>query len=144
MLVLVFFLIATIGIYSLYLLTMRNLLKAIQPHNRVVHFNDVWLLLIPIFNLVYQFMMVGYVSDSIAAEQRDRDQQEDGPSRPLYELGVWQCSLFIGSVIPIPILKELCSLGGLIVWIIYWVKLSEWKNRFMAGQTKKDESLLDV
>lgn len=135
-------LIAIVGVFVMYLLSIRNLLEVIAPHNRTVASNDVWLMLIPIFNLVYQFILVGHVADSIEAELRDRNQDGEQPARPTYDLGIWQCGLRIAGIIPV--LGPVCSLASLIVWIIYWAKLSEWKNRFMTGRPKADDSLLDA
>ncbi|MFA6058813.1 MAG: hypothetical protein WC756_11490 [Taibaiella sp.] len=115
-----------------YLITLQNTLKAISPENRKMEPGMVWLLLIPIFNIVWNFIVVNRMADSIQAEL-----QKKGVSlteRPAYNVGIAMC--IIGCVTWIPQLGSVLSIAGLICWIIYWVKISEFK--------KKIESLPDV
>lgn len=134
-----------IGIAVMYLLTMQNLLKAIAPQNRTTEPGNVWLMLIPLFNLVYQFILVGHVADSIVNELNSRNEPLGSDPRPTYQLGLWKCITGVSGIIPI--LGPLASLASFILWIIYWVKLAEWKNWFLKNPYNQsgfqNEGLLD-
>lgn len=71
-------------------------------------------------------MVVNAIADSLKAEfaKRNMPMNED---RPTYGIGLTMAILFCCSIIPV--LGSLASLGGLVCWIIYWVKVSEYKNK---------------
>lgn len=51
-----------------FLLTLQKTLNAISPENRKMEPSNVWLMLIPLFNIVWQFIVVDKVSQSIGDE----------------------------------------------------------------------------
>ena len=51
----------------LFILTQQNTLKLIQPMNRMIRPGQVWLQLIPIFGLLYQFTVVTRIARSRSA-----------------------------------------------------------------------------
>jgi hypothetical protein len=121
-----------------FLITQQNTLKNIRIQNRTMSPGEVWLQLIPFFGLVWQFIVVGRISDSIrremasentlSFEQTNRNYSNSyGTIRPTYDIGITYCVLFCCSIIPI--IGGLAYLAGLICWIIYWVRLSEYKNK---------------
>lgn len=116
----------------LYLITLQNTLKAISPGNRKMEPGMVWLLLIPLFNIVWNFIVVNRMADSIQAELRKKG--VDVMERPAYNVGLVMC--IISCVTWISFIGSLASIGGLICWIIYWVKVAECK--------RKIESMPDV
>lgn len=122
-----------------YLITLQNTLKAVSPENRKMEPGMVWLLLIPIFNIVWNFIVVNRMADSIQAEL-----QKKGVSlteRPAYNVGIALC--IIGCVTWIPVLGSVISIAGLICWIIYWVKISEFKKRIESlPDVQDDDSLI--
>ena len=50
-----------------YLLLLQNTLRLISPENREMPAENVWLLLIPVFNLVWQFIVLDRLTHSISA-----------------------------------------------------------------------------
>ena len=112
-----------------FLITQQNTLKAVSPELRKMSPGNVWLQLIPLFGMVWQFMVVSAIADSLKAEYAKRNipVQED---RPSYGIGLTYCILFVCGIIPF--LGGLASLGGLVCWIIYWVKIAEYKNKLAA------------
>ena len=44
-----------------FLIAQQNTLKSIKPHNRKMQPGEVWLQLIPVFNLIWQFIVVGRI-----------------------------------------------------------------------------------
>lgn len=69
-----------------FLLTLQNTLKAVQPGNRYMPPANVWLMLIPVFNIIWQFIVVARVSDSIRAELAARG--TPAGDRPTYSIGL--------------------------------------------------------
>lgn len=98
-----------------FLITQQNTLKAIQLQNRSMSPGEVWLQLIPVFNLVWQFVVVRRIADSIRKELNSNttfsfEENQDhtmyeGGERPTYQIGIAYCILITLSVIPYPALK---------------------------------------
>jgi len=103
-----------------YLLTLQKALNRCAPENRVMQPCMVWLMLIPVFNLVWHFFVVINISKSLAAEFQKRGIVEE--PEPGKKIGMIMCILICCGIIPF--LGVLCSLGGLVCWILYWVKVA--------------------
>ena len=54
--------------FILFLLHQQNTLKNVQAHNRTMAPGQVWLQLIPLFGMVWQFIVVTRISESIKRE----------------------------------------------------------------------------
>ena len=120
-----------------YLLTLQNTLNAVSPGNRKMNPGQVWLMLIPFLGAVWQFLVVGWVADSLAAEFHSRNKPVP-ESRPGYSIGLTYCILFVCGIIPF--LGGLASLAGLVCWIIYWVKIAGYKREL---ETSTYDNVLD-
>lgn len=84
----------------------------------------VWLMLIPVFNIVWNFVVVINISKSIHAEYKSRNM--DIEDKPLYTLGlVWAISSICGFI---PYLNYVAGIVSLISFIMYWIKANEYKN----------------
>ena len=51
-----------------FLLTLQNTLKAISEENRKMPPANVWLMFIPLFNIVWQFIMVDRIAHSLLVQ----------------------------------------------------------------------------
>jgi hypothetical protein len=133
-----FFVLGILAVYIFFLLEQQNILKAIQPENRLMRPGEVWLQLIPIFNYVWQFIVVIRISDSIQREfaSWENDNLVGLPdvsvadvlsTRPTYEIGLAFCILNCCQIIPF--VGAFAGIAGVICWIIYWVKLVEFRKR---------------
>src|SRR5258705_1620639 len=81
-----------------FLITQQNTLKAIHPQNRTMPPGQVWLQLIPLFNLAWHFVVVTRISDSIrrqlASENSlsfdlgDQNFASSYAGRPTYDIGI--------------------------------------------------------
>ena len=112
-----------------FLLTLQRTLAAISPENRMMSPGKVWLWCIPLFNLVWQFIVVQKLSDSIMLECQ-RLNIPTSERRPTYNIGLAYCITTIaGGIIPI-----IGPLGAIVCWIMYWVKVSEYKRLIHANQ----------
>ena len=114
-----------------YLITLQNTLTEISSENRTMKPSQVWLMLIPLFGIVWQFIIINRIADSLKSEFAKRNISID-EERPAYSIGLTYCILFCFGWIPI--LGVLASIGGLVCWIIYWVKIDGYKTKLQ--QTK--------
>ncbi|MCX6294778.1 MAG: hypothetical protein NTX97_01720 [Bacteroidetes bacterium] len=114
-----------------YLLTLQKTLNEVSPENRQMPPGQVWLILIPLFGMVWAFIVVNRIADSLKAEFAKRNVPVD-EDRPGYSIGLTYCILYCCSIIPI--LGGLAAIGGLVCWIIYWVKIAGYKTKL--EQTK--------
>ena len=112
-----------------FLLTLQNTLNAISFENRKMEPGLVWLSLIPLFGLVWQFIIVDRMAGSLQAEFAKRGVAIE-EARPGNSIGLAYCILFCCSLIPF--LGYITSIAGLICWIIYWIKINDYKNRLLA------------
>jgi len=138
----------------LFLLSQQNTLKAIRPENRELNPGQVWLQLIPLFNLYWQFIVVTRIADSISRQNAsfqddsilgipDYDAVEAIGQRPTYNIGMAYCILFlintVFSYIPdLKMMQGLVALGAITCWGIYWVKLLENKRKIQKLQRVAD------
>lgn len=120
-----------------FLIVQQNTLKAVSPENRKMRPAQVWLQLIPFFGIVWQFIVVVRISDSIRNELLSRAREDSvlGVSeeqlnstvsrRPTHDIGISFCALFICSLVPF--IGAIAAMGGLVCWIIYWGQLARYK-----------------
>lgn len=142
----VFFIIIGIGAFVsmiFYLLFLQRSLEFMAPENRKMEPGMVWLMLIPFFSIGYQFVLVGKLADSIKAEQISRGIRSS-EARPAYGLGLTMCIMTCAAVLPY--IGTLVAIAALVVWIVYWVKISnlvkELKTGY-GGYGVKDAEIID-
>ncbi len=114
--------------FIFYLLTLQKAFKRCSPENRVMEPGMVWLMFIPLFNLVWHFFIVLKLAESLGREFQKRGIAEE--PQPGKGIGLTMCILHCCGVIPL--IGILCGLAGFVCWIIYWVKI--------AGFSKKLET----
>ena len=109
-----------------YILTLYRALNKCSASSRTIEPGLVWLLLIPLFNLVWHFFVVLGLAKSLGNEFRARNAPnidlEMGKS-----IGIAMCVCRV--CVFIPILGILALLAYLVLWIIYWVKIAEFSRR---------------
>jgi NADH:ubiquinone oxidoreductase subunit 5 (subunit L)/multisubunit Na+/H+ antiporter MnhA subunit len=113
-------------VYIFYLLTLQNVLKAISPENRRTSPANVWLMLIPLVHFIWCFFLVGFIADSLKAEFDKRGISAPAP-RPGFGIGLAMAICNICALIPF--IGALPGIGGFVLWIIYWVKMTEFKAK---------------
>ena len=109
-----------------FLLLIQNTLKDISMENRKMEPGMVWLLFIPFFGLVWQFIIVNRLADSLHDEFIKKNIKVD-EARPGFAIGLAFCILGCCGIIPY--LGVLTSIGALVCWIIYWVKINGYKEK---------------
>lgn len=118
-----------LGLAIMYYLNLQNMLKEIHPSNRTIEPTNVWLMFIPLFNIVYGFIMYSKITESIKNEYEARGYNDGGN----YLKGLGMAIPILAIVGIIPTFGSVASLAGLVVWIIYWVKSAEIKKRLMSS-----------
>ena len=116
-----------------FLLTIQKALQQCSIQNRSIDPSQVWLMLIPVFNLVWQFIIVSHVATSLGKEFRSRNIQKE--PEPGKSIGLAFCILSVCSIIPF--LGFLTAIAGLICWIMYWSKISTYSNELVYSQANK-------
>ncbi len=132
-----------------YLVALQKTLNKVSEENRKIPSGQVWLILIPLFGLVWHFIVVNRIADSLKAEflKRKIDIVE---TRPGISLGLTFCTLYCIRIVTIggmslasystnnrmvvqfiPLTWLLISLSALICWIVYWVKISNYKSKLV-------------
>ena len=114
-----------------YLITLQSTLKAISEENRKMPTNNVWLQLIPLFGIVWHFIIVKNMADSISAEANLKNIKID-EQNPAYNIGLAMCILNCFFIIPY--LNILTGIASLICFILYWTKINSYKNKIISSQ----------
>jgi len=107
-----------------YVLTLRKALSQCSPGSRTLSPGLVWLLLIPLFGLIWHFVIVVSLAKSLHNEFVKRNISED--QNPGLAIGLATCILPLLGVVPH--VRGL-GLAALICWIVYWVKIAGYSAR---------------
>jgi hypothetical protein len=120
------FVVIVFVLHILFLLTLSKTLSRCRPRNRTMEPGQVWLNLIPFFNIVWQFITVTRLAESLKHEFRYRGwstrDNDFGQS-----LGIVACVLIL--------LGSCFSLAGLICGIVYWTKIAEFNNQLATKES---------
>lgn len=108
-----------------YLLALQKALKKCAPASRAMEPAKVWLILIPFFGLVWQFIVVMNIGKSLANEFRRLGIASPEPA-PGQQIGLASC--VCNCCIFIPLLGGLAGLAGLVLWIVYWVRVTNYSR----------------
>jgi hypothetical protein len=117
-------------ILVLYLKNLQDLLKECDKSNVQMPPVNVWLMCIPLFSVVYGFIMYPKISESIKREFESRNAPQSGDY--LKSIGIVMPILSVVGLAPIDALKGITGLAGLVLLIIYWVKAAEFKNKLRS------------
>lgn len=104
-----------------YLLTLQRVLSKCAPGARTMEPGMVWLCIVPLVNLVFQFFVVLAIANSLRNEFNRRGMAVADPT-PGQQLGMAMC--ISGCCCIIPIVNFLAGLAYLVLWIMYWVKVA--------------------
>ncbi len=115
-----------------YLLTLQNTLKEVDPTRRKVSPGNVWLLFIPLFNLIYPFILYPQISASLKEEYAARELNSYGD----FGKGLGITLPILGLASFVPFLGSLASIGGFVIWIIFWAKMYSYKKELLRTSVK--------
>lgn len=131
----VFFVIAMLP-SIFFLLTLSKALNRCRPQCRTQEPGMVWLALVPLLGIVWIFINVVRVSESLRNEFRARrwhSRNEDYG----YGIGIAYCALVVASIIPY--IGVLFAIAGLVCWIIYWVKVANLSGELASGNRYEED-----
>lgn len=114
-----------------FLLTLSRALSKCSPASRTMEPGMVWLWFIPLFNLVWQFLVVLAIARSVGNEFRARGIPYSDPE-PGKTIGLAMC--ICGCCGIIPLLGIITSLVSLVLWIVYWIKVAEFSRMLDQAQ----------
>ncbi len=112
-----------------YLLTLQNTLMKVSPENRKMPPGQVWLVLIPLFGIVWRFIVVNKMADSLQAEFTKRNIRVK-EARPGSDIGIAYCVLSVCGIVPF--LGPFCAIAALVCWIIYWIRIHEYQQKLLS------------
>jgi len=107
----------------LFLRTLRSAMQRCAPVSRTMTPEKVWLVLIPFFGLLWQFVVVVNLAKSLGNEfARLGISRSDARGSRAIGLAscVCNCCLFL----PSPVLRGLVVVVGFILWMAYWAGIS--------------------
>lgn len=121
-----------------YLLTLKKALETVNAENRMMAPGKVWLLLIPVFNLVWMFVVVNKIAESFHAECNllNIPTNETNPTQ-----GIGNIKNILRICTMIPIIGILAGIGYVVCWIMHWIKVNEYINLIRAN---KDNLILEA
>jgi hypothetical protein len=110
---------------------LQRALSKCATASRAIEPELVWLQLVPIFNLVWQFFVVKGIAKSLRNEfaRRAIPTTEELPAQPI---GLAMCVSACCCIVPL--LGLLASVAFLILWIKYWVKVTEYSKLLDEAQ----------
>jgi hypothetical protein len=130
-----------------FLISLSKALHRCHPRNRTMEPGQVWLNLIPLFNIVWQFVTVNRVADSLRNEFYDRRWDRGDTD---YGRGVGTVYCVLNPVVGVlnaasnvePVLALVVvplALVALICFIIYWVKIANFSGQLVARPGDYDD-----
>lgn len=144
--VLIFFLALLIpGI--LFLLTLSNTLKVISPSNRTVEPSSVWLMLIPVVNLFWPFVLYSKIRDSINFEYKSKGVADTAEATHkigiVLSIAVLLNALYTTFISRSDLGASLIGTTMLISWIVYWVQISNHKKKLQSLPSTGESLIFD-
>ena len=127
-LIMAFVIIIALTVAILFLLNLQRTLEEVSEHNLQIRPGRVWLLLIPLFSAGYAFYLFPKMSESLRLEFLERENPQTGD----YGLGLGRAYAILGVIglfdDALGQLGTLISLGVLVVMILLWVKMAQFKK----------------
>lgn len=112
--------------YIFYLLTLSRTLELCHPQTRTMNPGEVWMVFIPLFGIVWHFIMIGRIADSLAVEFRNRNLPVE-EQRPGYNTGLTALILMCCGMIPF--IGILIVIVSFVFLIMYYNRIKSYKNR---------------
>lgn len=106
-----------------YLLTLQKALARCSPASRTMDPAMVWLCLIPLFHLIWNFFVVMALGRSLGNEyaRRGIPRPEMLPGQSIgMAMSICLCCAIV------PVLNLLAGPAALVLWIVYWIKIANY------------------
>ncbi len=134
--------VVTLAVWGFYANTVRKTLASVSPENRLMEPNQAWLLVIPFFNIYWNFYVATRVADSLTNEFFDRKiAEEENPGRLA---GMWYAWFFLLASLPLPaFIRVTIFLLSIIYFVGYCVKVNNFRNLLLEHDKHKDNQQTD-
>ncbi len=133
-----------LAIHIPFMLNLSGCLQQVRPKNRDMEPGQVWLALIPIFNIVWMPIIVTRVASSLNREYRDRRWSSRGKDYG-QSVGMAFCICSISAIIPIALVIPYCGalfgIAGMVCFIIYWLKIAGYRNELSSVIVERQQFL---
>lgn len=120
-------------VLCLYLSTLQRALERCAEESRAARPGSVWLIVIPLFGLVYHFVVVIRIARSLGNEftRRGFENPEGDPGKVL---GLLMCVLNTVAFFTmlIPVFGIVMAVAGIISWILYWIEIANHSGMIAA------------
>lgn len=118
-----------LGIGIAYILTLQRAISRCAPQNRATSPESAWLLLIPLFNMIWPFILYPRISETLEREFRARNLPIE--PQPAKNLGLAVAVLHVCWFIPV--VHVFTAIAGFICLIFYWVKISGYSSQLLGA-----------
>jgi hypothetical protein len=132
-LIVVLLLVLLIGVF--FLLALSRALARCHPLNRTMEPGAVWLNLVPVLGLVWQFITVNGIADSLNNEFRERGWHRGDDYGK--SLGTIACALGLAGYIPC--CGVIFGLTAFVCLIVYWVKIAGYSSQLASRAYDSDD-----
>lgn len=119
-----------------YLINLQNTLKEVGESRRKVPASNVWLMFIPLFNLIYPFILYPKICDSLKAEYEHRGLNAQGN----FGRGVGIAMPILSFACITPVLGMGAVIAHLVLFIIFWSKTAGYKIQLRQSPKSPDNS----
>ena len=119
-----------------FFLTLSKALTRCHPRNRTMEPGMVWLNFIPLFNIVWQFITVNRVAESLSNEFYERGWDRPGEDYGK-SIGTTYCIMNVLGCIPY--CGAIFAIIGLVCFIIYWVKIANYSGQLASRYDDYDD-----
>lgn len=117
-----------------YLISMQKTLGCCREENQVMKPGLVWLMIIPLFGMIWQFFVVIQISDSLKKEFASLG-EDLGDENPGKGIGLAYCITGVAS--NIPYIGIIPGIASLVCWIMHWVKIVDYRHRIEVLQSEQ-------
>src|SRR5271157_5998928 len=132
------------GLLGVYIVSLVRALERCSPDSRPMPPDKVWLLLIPVYNLIWQFSVVSNLAESLGNEFKRTSAAHLKPGKPV---GHAMCIVSLSGTVVLAVgilfrgpFGSVCMalgaglwLAGVISWIVYWVQITEYSKALQAS-----------
>jgi len=126
----------------LYANAIRKSLLTIKPENRLMQPYQAWFVLIPLFNIYWNFQVNRNLSDSFNNEFFDRKIAVE--ENQLFKIGSLYAWTFLATNIPFPpAILMIAFLSNIGIFINYWLKINAHKNILVEHNRFRNEQEFD-
>jgi len=144
-------LVVMLAVYILYLLTLQKALSRVSPVNRAMEPGMVWLMLIPCFNIIWQFFVAVRVPDSLRNEFRARGRDDGSDYGKTIAIAQGVIGI-VSSVISNGLraggkdtemagscISLVLGLIHLVLFIVFWVKIASYSSQLASDDGYPDQ-----